>query len=301
MMPVIWLLGLSGSGKTTLGSLLRLYLETRGHEVEFIDGDCFRRRFGFSGFRPEDRLRNIDAMREHVLQRHAQGKICIVAAITPYECMRQKNRDEIPLYREVWVRCSLNTLVERDTKGFYARAARGEMDLLTGVSDAFDEPLRADRVVDTDRFSLAESYVALRDLAEEALAESRNWRRISEDLPLESVSWRPARTGYFCRHPRFRGESAGPASARRERRSALSLTALNFGAPGEIRTHGLWLRRPTLYPTELRAHKVFLICFVSGSVKACPPVRAAHAGHRGPHLPVRRFCGKNRRIRALHG
>ena len=197
MMPVIWLLGLSGSGKTTLGSLLRLYLETRGHEVEFIDGDCFRRRFGFSGFRPEDRLRNIDAMREHVLQRHAQGKICIVAAITPYECMRQKNRDEIPLYREIWVRCSLNTLVERDTKGFYARAARGEMDLLTGVSDAFDEPLRADRVVDTDRFSLAESYVALRDLAEEALAESRNWRRISEDLPLESVSGGPARTGYF--------------------------------------------------------------------------------------------------------
>ena len=176
---------------------MRLYLETRGHEVEFIDGDCFRRRFGFSGFRPEDRLRNIDAMREHVLQRHAQGKICIVAAITPYECMRQKNRDEIPLYREVWVRCSLNTLVERDTKGFYARAARGEMDLLTGVSDAFDEPLRADRVVDTDRFSLAESYVALRDLAEEALAESRNWRRISEDLPLESVSGGPARTGYF--------------------------------------------------------------------------------------------------------
>ncbi len=197
MMPVLWLLGLSGSGKTTLGSLLRLYLESHGHDVEFIDGDRFRQQFGFSGFRPEDRLRNIDAMREYALQAHAQGKICVVAAITPYECMRQKNREQIPLYREVWVRCSLRTLVERDPKGFYARAARGEMDLLTGVSDAFDEPARVDRIIDTDRLSLAESYVSLRDLAEEALAESRDWRRVSEELPLENMQGRPALTGYF--------------------------------------------------------------------------------------------------------
>ena len=197
MMPVLWLLGLSGSGKTTLGSLLRLYLETQGHDVEFVDGDRFRRQFGFSGFRPKDRQRNIDAMREYVLQAHAQGKVCIVAAITPYECMRQKNRDQLPLYREVWVRCSLHTLVERDTKGFYARAARGEMDLLTGVSDAFDEPARADLIVDTDRLSLAESYVALRDLAEETLAESRNWRQVREELPLKNMPGRSALNGYF--------------------------------------------------------------------------------------------------------
>lgn len=187
MKPVIWLLGLSGSGKTTLGSLLRLYLEAQGHETEFIDGDRFRRQFGFSGFRPEDRLRNIEAMREHVLQLHAQDKICVVAAITPYASMRQKNREQIPLYREVWVRCSLSTLVQRDAKGLYAKAARGEVDLLTGVSDAFDEPLSTDCVIDTDQLSLAESYLALRDLALSALAEGRNWRRIQPELSPEVV------------------------------------------------------------------------------------------------------------------
>lgn len=197
MKPVIWLLGLSGSGKTTLGSLLRLYLEAQGHETEFIDGDRFRRQFGFSGFRPEDRLRNIEAMREHVLQLHAQDKICVVAAITPYESMRQKNREQIPLYREVWVRCSLNTLVQRDTKGFYAKAARGEMDLLTGVSDAFDEPLGTDCVIDTDRLSLAESYLTLRDLAQNALAESRNWRRIQPEFPPEVVHGSLRHAGLF--------------------------------------------------------------------------------------------------------
>lgn len=181
-MPVIWLLGLSGSGKTTLGSLLRLHLESQGYNVAHVDGDAFRRQFGFTGFTPEDRTRNIDAMREHVLQLHAQGKVCIVTAITPYEAMRRKNRKQIPLYREIWVRCSLQTLVERDTKGLYAQAARGELDRLTGVADAFDEPRRAHAIIDTDRLTLAESYVALRDVAEEALNVSRSWREFREDL-----------------------------------------------------------------------------------------------------------------------
>ena len=171
MLPVFWLLGLSGSGKTTLGSLLRLYLKAGGHEVELVDGDRFRQQFGFSGFTPEARTRNIDAMREYVLQLHAQGKICVVSAITPYAAMRQKNRSQIPLYREVWIRCSLETLVARDTKGLYARAARGGLERLTGVSDTFDEPRQADLVIDTDRLSLAESYLALRDMADNVLAE----------------------------------------------------------------------------------------------------------------------------------
>lgn len=181
-MPVIWLLGLSGSGKTTLGSLLRLHLESLGHNVAHVDGDAFRRQFGFTGFTPADRIRNIDAMREHALQLHAQGKVCIVTAITPYEVMRRKNREQIPLYREIWVRCALKTLVDRDTKGLYAKAARGELERLTGVADAFDEPRHADAVIDTDRLTLAESYVALRDVAEEALNMSRSWREFREDL-----------------------------------------------------------------------------------------------------------------------
>lgn len=192
-MPVIWLLGLSGSGKTTLGSLLRLHLENQGHSVAHVDGDAFRRQFGFSGFSPEDRIRNINAMREHALQLHAQGKVCIVTAITPYESMRRKNREQIPLYREVWVRCALQTLLERDTKGLYARAARGELERLSGVADAFDEPRHADAVIDTDRLTLAESYVALRDLADDALNVSKSWRRLREDIRMPSLPLPPAK------------------------------------------------------------------------------------------------------------
>ena len=187
MTPVIWLLGLSGSGKTTLGSLLRLHLEAEGHDVAFIDADRFRRQNGITGFTPEARTRNINAIRAHVLQQLAQDRLCIVTAITPYAEMRMKNREQIPLYREVWVRCGMKTLAERDTKGFYARAARGEMELLSGVSDAFDEPASADLVIDTDRMTMADSYVALRDLAEDAVRESEEWEDLGYDLAIPTV------------------------------------------------------------------------------------------------------------------
>ena len=172
MLPVIWLLGLSGSGKTTLGSILRLHLEGQGFDVEHTDGDVFRKRFGFHGFSYEDRMRNINAMRQYTLDCCLQGKFCIVTAITPYAPMRQVNREILPNYREVWVRCSLDELVRRDPKGLYASAGRGELQRLTGVADAFDEPLNADLVIDTDMLSLAQSYTALRNLAENALEAS---------------------------------------------------------------------------------------------------------------------------------
>ncbi len=89
------------------------------------------------------------------------------------------------------MRCSLPALVERDTKGLYASAARGEMELLTGVSDSFDEPARADIIIDTDRLSLSESYAALCDLAGKSLSESRNWRQVRQELPLKDMPGRP--------------------------------------------------------------------------------------------------------------
>ncbi|MBO4301234.1 MAG: adenylyl-sulfate kinase [Desulfovibrio sp.] len=177
MKPVIWLLGLSGSGKTTLGSLLRLFLEGQGIDTELVDGDRFRREFGITGFTPADRIRNINAIRGHVLDLQAEGKACIVAAITPYESMRAQNRAMVPHYREVWVRCSLQTLAQRDTKGLYAKAAHGGVEHLTGVSDVFDEPRHADCLIDTDRYEIGDCYEQLRNLTLNALEEGHAWRQ----------------------------------------------------------------------------------------------------------------------------
>ncbi|OXS28151.1 MAG: adenylyl-sulfate kinase [Desulfovibrio sp. MES5] len=193
MTPVLWLLGLSGSGKTALGSLLRLYLEGQGIETAFIDEGRFCRQVDVA---PEARIAATNALRDRALQQHAQGRMCIVAATTPYDCMRQKNRDHLPLYREVWVRCSLQTLVERDTRGLYAMAGHTHITGLCGLTDKFDEPRRADHVLDTDRYSLAESYLQLRDLALNALDEARHWQRMQHALlperPLPAARMQPA-------------------------------------------------------------------------------------------------------------
>ena len=175
MTPTIWLLGLSGSGKTTLGSLLRLYLDGQGFDVEFVDADTFCRSNGLSAATPEDRVRNTDILRDYALSMQAQGKVCVVAAATPYENMRQSNRAMLPMYREVWVRCSLQTLVQRDAKGLYAKAERGDLSTLDSVFDAFDDPRSPHCIIDTDRYSLVECYEELRDLTLEALAPQSDW------------------------------------------------------------------------------------------------------------------------------
>ena len=176
MMPILWLLGLSGSGKTTLGSLLRLFLDGQGIDAAFIDADAFCRSHGLTAETPRDRLHNTDALRDHALQCQAEGKFCIVAAATPYEGMRRDNRAVLPMYSEVWVRCSLQTLVQRDAKGLYARAGRGDLPPLDSVYDAFDEPQHADCVIDTDRYSMGECYEQLRDFSLNALSGGREWR-----------------------------------------------------------------------------------------------------------------------------
>ena len=175
MTPIIWLLGLSGSGKTTLGSLLRLYLDGQGIDAEFIDADSFCRCNGLSTGTPQQRVCNTDALRDHVLNLQANGKLCVVAAATPYEGMREANRALLPNYCEVWVRCSLQTLVQRDTKGLYAKAERGDLNALDSVFDAFDEPRCPHAIIDTDLYSLVECYELLRDLTLEALVPKNDW------------------------------------------------------------------------------------------------------------------------------
>ena len=175
MTPIIWLLGLSGSGKTTLGSLLRLYLDGQGIDAEFIDADSFCRSNGLSTGTPQQRVRNTDALRDHALNLQASGKVCVVAAATPYEGMRETNRALLPNYCEVWVRCSLQTLVQRDTKGLYAKAERGDLHALDSVFDAFDEPRCPHAIIETDVYSLVECYEQLRDLTLNALVPQYGW------------------------------------------------------------------------------------------------------------------------------
>ena len=154
----IWFTGLSGAGKSTLSQALREVLVSKGRNVEILDGDEVRENLSKGlGFSREDRDTNIRRIGYvcHLLSRN--GVISISAAISPYRSVRDENRKRIGSFIEVFVKCPLDVLIERDVKGLYKKALAGEIKNFTGVSDPYEDPLHPEIVVETDKESIEES------------------------------------------------------------------------------------------------------------------------------------------------
>jgi len=156
---VFWLYGLSGAGKSTLAFHVARRLQNAGCPALVLDGDALR--LGLCrdlGFQPEDRLENVRRTAElsHLLC--SQGHVIISALMTPLESMRRLARSIIgsESFHEVYLRCDYGTCARRDPKGLYARAETGEMKHFPGKDMAFEEPLRPDLVLETDRRSVEE-------------------------------------------------------------------------------------------------------------------------------------------------
>jgi ATP sulfurylase/adenylyl-sulfate kinase len=159
---VVWLTGLSGAGKSTIASLLQAELAERGRPAEVLDGDEVRTNLSRGlGFSKEDRDTNIRRIGYVARLLARNGGVAITAAISPYREIRDEIRVLTPNFVEVFVRCSLDELVRRDVKGLYKRAIAGEIPNFTGVSDPYEEPLRPEVVVDSERQTPAESVAAV--------------------------------------------------------------------------------------------------------------------------------------------
>ncbi|MDE2868506.1 MAG: adenylyl-sulfate kinase [Chloroflexota bacterium] len=154
----IWLTGLSGAGKTTLAERLTPELECRGHRVESLDGDVVRTHLSKGlGFTREDRDENIRRIAWVAALGTRHGATMLVSAISPYTEGRREARDQIGQFVEVYVKCSLDELIERDPKGLYAKALAGEIENFTGVNDPYEAPVSPEIVVETDMESVEQS------------------------------------------------------------------------------------------------------------------------------------------------
>jgi adenylyl-sulfate kinase len=147
----LWFTGMSGSGKTTLATAVEEILRDRGLKVELLDGDVVRTNLSKGlGFSKEDRDTNIKRIGFVCKLLTRNGVVAIGSAISPYREVRDFIRQDIGRFVEVYCRCPLEVLAERDVKGLYKKALAGEIENFTGVSDPYEEPLNPEVVVNTD-------------------------------------------------------------------------------------------------------------------------------------------------------
>jgi sulfate adenylyltransferase len=139
----LWFTGLSGAGKSTIADILAVLLMQYGRQVTLLDGDVVRTHLSKGlGFSKEDRdvnIRRIGFVASEVV-RHDGVAIC--AAVSPYRATRNECRSMVGEERfvEIFVNTPLEVCEERDTKGMYAKARRGEIKGFTGVDDPYEEP-----------------------------------------------------------------------------------------------------------------------------------------------------------------
>ncbi len=139
----VWFTGLSGAGKSTTAEILTELLLEHGRRVTLLDGDVVRTHLSKGlGFSKEDRDANIRRIGFVASEIVRHGGIAICAAVSPYRATRNDVRNMVGADRfiEVFVDTPLEVCEQRDTKGIYAKARRGEIDGFTGIDDPYETP-----------------------------------------------------------------------------------------------------------------------------------------------------------------
>jgi len=165
----LWLTGLPSAGKTTVAFALADRLRADGGDVEILDGDEIRTYLsaglGFSRGDRDTHVRRIGFVAE-LLARH--GVTVLVPVIAPYASTRDEVRARHDAhgttYLEVHLSTPLAVCSERDVKGLYAKAARGELQHMTGIDDPYEIPQTPDLRLDTSTTDLPSSVAQLVEL-----------------------------------------------------------------------------------------------------------------------------------------
>ena len=158
----IWLTGPSGAGKTYLASGLREWFERNGLPIEVFDGDTVRKRlYPDIGFSAEARRMHNRVVINHARLMTKHGVPNIVSLISPFRDVREKAREEIGNFLEVFLDSTMEVRIQRDPKGLYSKAIRGEITNLTGYDGVYEEPLDPEVVVKSHEMTLEEEVDAV--------------------------------------------------------------------------------------------------------------------------------------------
>ncbi|MBI4665275.1 MAG: adenylyl-sulfate kinase [Nitrospinae bacterium] len=148
---VIWIVGLSGSGKTSIGREVYSLWKEKAPNTALVDGDEIREVFGARGeadYSVEGRERNSNRVAALCAWLDRQGINVVCCILSIFEDRRKKNRAGYSSYFEVFVDTPFPVILQRDTKGLYAPAMRGEIKNVVGVDIPFTPPAAADLRID---------------------------------------------------------------------------------------------------------------------------------------------------------
>ena len=153
-----WFTGLPCSGKTSVADRVAELLKEKGYRVERLDGDLVRKGLTSDlGFSKEDRDENIKRVTFVAKLLTRNGVAVLATFVSPYRARRNKSREEIGEFVEVYVKCPVEVCIERDVKGMYKKALAGEITNFTGVDDPYEEPESPELVIETDKETIDES------------------------------------------------------------------------------------------------------------------------------------------------
>lgn len=164
---VLWFTGLSGSGKSTIANIVEQKLHQRGIRTYILDGDNVRHGLNKDlGFTEADRIENIRRITEVAQLMVDAGLVVLTAFISPYRAEREVARSsfESGEFVEIYVDTPLEVAEQRDVKGLYAKARKGEIPNFTGINSPYEEPENPD-------FTLSTSTATPEQMAEQLLAE----------------------------------------------------------------------------------------------------------------------------------
>jgi adenylyl-sulfate kinase len=156
---VYWLTGMSGAGKTTLAAQAERVLFDQGKHVMVLDGDNLRSGLCQDlGFSEEDRMENIRRAAEVCRILSDLGYIVLACFVSPNDKIRQVAQSIVgPNFRLVYIAANMDSLIERDPKGLYQKALKGDIANFTGIQSRFDPPKQFDLEISTDQQSIEDS------------------------------------------------------------------------------------------------------------------------------------------------
>jgi sulfate adenylyltransferase len=148
----IWFTGLSGAGKSTTADVLTVLLQQHGRQITVLDGDVVRTHLSKGlGFSKEDRDVNIRRIGFVAAEIVRHGGVVICAAVSPYRATRNDARNMVGSdhFVEIFVDTPIEVCEQRDVKGMYAMARRGEIKGFTGIDDPYEPPLYPELTLNT--------------------------------------------------------------------------------------------------------------------------------------------------------